>query len=419
MREFWGVFKYTFAENARKKVFIISTIITLILVVGLLSVPAILNFIDSGKKPEVQDSVDKSKVENNKKTIYVIDSKQVLKDSMPKLNEAYKGYQFKQEAMDKIDNLKENVKSGKDSAIIVVDEENGIPRLDYWVKSITGIDTENLSDTIQKLHSGMILKNAGVPEGTAGKVLTDVGYKVNELGKGMLQGMFSAYLVIMIIFFAVYFYGYGVATSVASEKTSRVMEILVTSTRPSRIILGKSAAMGALGLVQMLLIMIAAVVTYKIAFPPDFTIVGQPVDFSNFTPAVMVFIIVYFILGYSLYATVNAVVGATVSKAEDVNSAIMPVNMIILVAFYFAYAAVSFPDGQIARIASIIPFTAPFSMPTRILMSTVPAWEIAASIALLAVSIVIISFISIKLYSSAVLHYGKRLKLGELFKMSR
>jgi ABC-2 type transport system permease protein len=128
---------------------------------------------------------------------------------------------------------------------------------------------------------------------------------------------------------------------------------------------------------------------------------------------------VYFILGYSLYATVNAVVGATVSKAEDVNSAIMPVNMIIMVAFYFAYAAVSFPDGQIAKIASIIPFTAPFSMPTRILMSTVPVWEIAASIALLAVTIVIVSFMSIKLYSSAVLHYGKRLKLGELFKMSK
>jgi ABC-2 type transport system permease protein len=185
----------------------------------------------------------------------------VLKDSLPKLNEAYEGYEFKKETADKLDTLKENVKSGKDSAIIVVDEDKGIPKFEYWIKSAgKGIDPENLSSTIQKINSGMLLKKAGVSDDTTVKALADVAYNVNELGKGMLQGIFSAYLVIMIIFFGVYFYGYGVATSVASEKTSRVMEILVTSTKPSRIILGKSAAMGALGLSQMLLTMLAAVI---------------------------------------------------------------------------------------------------------------------------------------------------------------
>jgi ABC-2 type transport system permease protein len=420
MRDFINVFKYTFAENARKKVFVVSTVIILIFVVALLNVPAVINYIDSNKKTDVQDQGDKSGAEDNKKIIYIIDSKKVLRGDLLKLSETYAEYEFKFETTDKLDTLKENVKSGKDSAIIVLDENSGIPKFDYFVKSYgSGLDPDTLSRSLQGIYGSMLLKDANVPENITDIALSTVPYNVNELGKGMMKSYFSALLVIMVIFFGVYFYGYGVATSVASEKTSRVMEILVTSTRPSRIILGKSAAMGALGLAQMLLIIIAAAITYKLSFPPDFTIAGQPVNFSNFTPDTIVFLVVYFILGYSLFATMNAVVGATVSKAEDVNSAIMPLNMLIIVAFYFAYAAVGLPEGPVARVASIIPFSAPFSMPTRILMSTVPAWEIAVSLVLLVVSIVIISLISIKLYSAAVLHYGKRLKINDLFKMSK
>ena len=206
--------------------------------------------------------------------------------------------------------------------------------------------------------------------------------------------------------------------SVASEKTSRVMELLVTSTKPSKIILGKSAAMGLLGLIQLFMVVFTGALTYKLTFPENFAIAGQLFDFSSFTPFSLAMIIVYFILGYSLYAMMNAVAGATVSKAEDVNSSVMPISIISIVAFYMGYFSLAVPNGNIAILSSIIPFSSPFSMPCRILATEVPAWQILASLFSLVVTIVFTAWISIKIYSSAILHYGKRLRLKDLMKMS-
>jgi len=115
----------------------------------------------------------------------------------------------------------------------------------------------------------------------------------------------------------------------------------------------------------------------------------------------------------------NAVAGASVSKAEDVNSSIMPISMISMVSFYLGYFTLAIPEGTIAIVASIIPFSAPFSMPCRLLATEVPAWQIMASIASLIVTIILIAWMSIKIYSSAVLHYGKRLKMKDLLQMSK
>ncbi len=116
----------------------------------------------------------------------------------------------------------------------------------------------------------------------------------------------------------------------------------------------------------------------------------------------------------------DAVAGATVSKSEDVQQAIMPISLIAVLSFYYAfYSTLYSPDSTAAAVASIIPFTSPFAMLPRALSSTVPAWQIAASLLLLAATTVLMGVFSIKLYSSAVLHYGKRLKISELVRMSR
>jgi len=206
--------------------------------------------------------------------------------------------------------------------------------------------------------------------------------------------------------------------SVASEKTSRVMELLITSTKPSKIILGKSVAMGLLGLIQLFMVVFTGVLTYKLTFPENFAIAGQAIDLSSLTPLTLTMIVAYFILGYSLYAMMNAVAGSTVSKAEDVNSSLMPLSMISLVAFYMGYFSLAVPTSNVAIVASIIPFSAPFSMPCRILAIEVPVWQIVASLFSLVITIIFIAWISIKIYSSAILHYGKSLKIKDLVRMS-
>ena len=139
----------------------------------------------------------------------------------------------------------------------------------------------------------------------------------------------------------------------------------------------------------------------------------------NFSITSIATCIIYFILGYTVYAFLNAVTGATVSKVEDLNSAQTPVALISLFSFYLAYFTSTMPDSAGSKFASIFPFSSAFSMPGRILAGGATAGEIATSITLLVVTAIILAFISIKVYSGAVLHYGKRLNLKDLFKLSK
>ncbi len=415
MNEFLTVFGYTFKENIRKRIFIISTIITLFLTVIILCVPAAINYFEDNGKSGIEQNSQQEKIG----TVYVIDSKDVLRGSISMLGQSFEQYDFKLVPNSEMSKIKEMIKSDSSVQLVVLYEKKGIPYFDYLVKQNgNGLSPDELSKTVKEILVTKLLKSANVPDGTSKIVLADVESNVVELGKGMMKSYISCIIIIMLMYFLVYFYGYGVSMSVASEKTSRVMELLITSTKPSKIILGKSAAMGLLGLCQFVMILIVSAVTYKLSFPKDFTFAGQQLDFSSFTPLALIMIIVYFILGYSLYAMLNAVAGATVSKAEDVNSAVMPISLITLVAFYFAYATIAFPEGGIAVVSSIIPFSAPFSMPCRLLMSDVPAWQIIASVTVLILTIAFATWISVRIYSSAVLHYGKRLKVKDLVKMT-
>ncbi|HEY8891073.1 MAG TPA: ABC transporter permease [Clostridium sp.] len=417
MKGFFTVLAYTFKENSRKKSFIISTIITLILTITLVSMPAIIKSFDKGATNKTQQG---SKVSENKGLIFVVDSNNILNGNFDKLGSTFKEYTFKSETATNIATLKNKVKSEKNNTLIILDIKNGVPAFNYIVKQAgDGLDPSDVSRVIKSIFVTNLLKKSNVSDNIAHLVQSDIPFNTQELGKGKAISTISSMVVSMLLFFAIYFYGYGVAMSVASEKTSRVMELLVTSTKPSIIILGKSAAMGLLGLIQLSLVVCTALLTYKFTFPENFKIAGQVLDFSNFTPLSFVMIVSYFILGYFLYAMMNAVAGATVSKAEDVNSALMPISIISMVEFYLGFYSLPVPNGIVAIVSSIVPFSAPFSMPSRILATEVPIWQISASIFSLIITIIFIAWISIKIYSSAILHYGKRLNIKDLLKISK
>jgi len=416
MKEFFTVFAYTFKENVRKKSFIISTVIMLLLAIVALNIPA---FMQNSNKDNTAEE-DNTSIDIHT-TVFIVDEKKVLDEQdLEGLGIAFKGYAFKAENLNNVDALKKTIKESDDSALLIINIKEGQPFLEYWVnKDDDQIIPSQLSKAIKNIYAGRVLKNADISDEIIQMSLNDAAYEVNVLGKGMMQSYFSGILVTILLFFAIYFYGYGVSMSVASEKTSRVMEIILTSVKPSKIIIGKTVAMGFLGLCDLLLLIIVSVVTYKLRFPKDFKIMGETLNLSNFTGPVLTMLIVYFILGYSLYAVLNAVAGATVSKAEDVNSAMMPISMISLIAFYLSYAILGLPEGKFATIVSLIPFSAPFAMPCRLVLTDVPAWEIGVSAAILLASTILLGWISIRIYSSAVLHYGKRLKLKDLLNISK
>lgn len=418
MKGFTTIFTYTFKENIKKKSFIISTVVVLILTVGAILLPTLINSFKGSNESKQPEGTAINSTANN--TVYVIDEKAVFKDDLSILAEAFQGYTFKTEEASRLESLKEEIKNDKTKSLLLINESNGMPGFEYYVEqSDNGLPAVVLSKVFKNIHTAKLLKPSNVSQEVIGKVVSDITFSVKELGQNKFSGYLFGFSLSILLFFTIYFYGYGVAMSVASEKTSRVMEVLITSTKPSIIILGKTAAMGVLGLLQFASVLLTGFVTYKLSSPDNFSIGGVSLQLPQFTPGSIAFIIVLFILGYLLYAMMNAVAGATVSKAEDVNSALMPINMIALIAFYFAYFTIFQSSGNLAVIASIFPLSAPFSMPSRLIIDAVPAWQMLLSLCLMLLCTFLMAFISIKLYSSAVLHYGKRLKLSDLFKISK
>jgi ABC-2 type transport system permease protein len=318
-----------------------------------------------------------------------------------------------------IEAVRETVKNDDSVYMIEITDMEGLPFISITTKDfMTSVSTSYVMEILNSTYKDIKLGEIGISEEALSIINTSLPYSVNSAGMLDLTSYIVGIFATLIIFFAVYYYGYGVAMSVATEKATRVMETLVVSAKPSRILIGKCLAMGALGLTQLGAVILSAVVCYSAFIPEDFTIMGAPLTLSSIPVSSLILLIVYFLLGYTLYAFLNSVCGATVSKIEDLNSAMMPVMFIALISFYIGYfAAISASEGSLMQeIATYVPFTSPFIMPYRLLTSNVPALEIILSVLTLVAAIAIVSFISIKLYSASVLHYGKKLKLKDAYK---
>lgn len=419
MRGVFNVFWFTFREKARKKSFIISTIITYVLIIAVICIPSIINSFNNSNNSSKSTSGQNASTSTS--TVYVIDSDKILSNNLSELADNISGYKFVLKQPSAKTKLMNSIKGDSSLSLVVLTLKNGSPSFDFYTKSINdGPNANDISETVKKIYGEELLKQGGVSPTLIKSAYTNVTYSSSILGRGTASGMLASIAVTLLLFMFIYMYGYWVAMSIASEKTSRVMEVLITSTKPSRIVIGKSLGMGILGFCQLLGIIIVGSATYLLTFPKNFEISGVAVNLSCFTPLAVLMILIYFIFGFALYAMMYAVCGATVSKAEDIQQSIMPVALISMVSFYFAYISMAAATESSATMAaSLIPFTSPFTMPSRILSASVPAWQILLSLVILAVTTALLGFISIRLYSSAVLHYGKRLKISELVQMSK
>ena len=140
-------------------------------------------------------------------------------------------------------------------------------------------------------------------------------------------------------------------------------------------------------------------------------------DMSNITIYLGIITIVYFILGYFTYALLNALTGSTVSKPEDIQSANGPVAMLAIVGFYLSYFTMMNPTSELNTFASLFPISSPFCMPFRIMMGLASGTDVAISIVILIVTILIIAKVAIKIYSNAILNYGTKISFKDIINM--
>jgi len=400
MKDFRTVMIYTMKEFMSKKSFLITNIVLLVIIVVMFNIPNIVN----------------STTKNQSKDVLVVDSQNLFEGSLDALNSLNLGYNF-QITNDEISNDDINSKVNNKEIIgaIVLSMQDNVINFDDITGSIgNGPDVTMMQTIFSKTYSNLQLSKLNLSQAELAKINTQVTYNQKTAdNQDAPQFSFSIIIFSIALFFAIYFCAYQVSSAITTEKTSKVMQTLITSASPRSILLGKTVGTGLVGLIQVVAVVIVSIISYK-AFITDTSIL----NFSNITPVMITFAIIYFILGYTLYAFMYALVGSTVSKPEDIQTANMPVAFIAMLGFYFGYFTVIFSPGEImSKVASIVPFSAPFNMPFRMMMTNVPVGEIIASIAVLVVTIAIVIRISIRIYSGAVLHYGSKINLKDMFKL--
>jgi ABC-2 type transport system permease protein len=198
-------------------------------------------------------------------------------------------------------------------------------------------------------------------------------------------------------------YGVAVASGVVEEKSTRVVEVLLATLRPVQLLAGKIIGIGLVGLVQLFVVgavgLAVALAFDRIVLPPG-------------AAGTIGLILVWFVLGYAFYSCLFAVAGAIVSRQEELQNTITPLNLVLVASFFLAFSALQNPDGTLAQVASFLPPVAPLVMPPRVAGGSVPAWEVALSVLVTLSSIVLLVPLAGRLYSGAVLRTGARVKLG-------
>ncbi len=305
------------------------------------------------------------------------------------------------------------------------DPETGFPKATYNAKSaFEGGTSSSLTAALQKIKTDIIIKDAGMTEEQKKQLSTPVSLDTqkvsfsNEKGKteeeqGMAVGL--TYSMIILLFMAVMITGQLIATEITAEKSSRVMEILVTSVSPLKQMWGKILGMFIVSIIQIV-VLIGALV-FNLTMPQNAESLDKlGIDLGMIDPVLLVYAIFFYLAGFFLYATLFAAVGSIVSRTEDLGQAVLPITMLTIVGFYIAMFGLTHPDHILIQVCQYIPFFSPFLMFLRIGLAEPAWWEIVLSIGILFAAILTIGWLSAKIYRAGVLMYGKRPSFKEIFK---
>ena len=315
-----------------------------------------------------------------------------------------------------LDDVKAMISSGDAECAFVMSSESSYT---YYVNNLSMYDmnTEIADTVLQEVYRMNAMVQGGMSPEEAGAILSvQIESNVETLGKDQMENFFYTYIMIFALYMVILLYGQMVATNVATEKSSRAMELLVTSAKPTSMMFGKVLASCIAGFVQLVLVFGSAILFYNInkealANPIVASIFNIPLD-------LFIYMIIFFVLGFLIYAFMFGAVGSTASKLEDINTSVMPITFLFIIAFMVVMFSMSSGsiDNTAMLICSYIPFTSPMAMFTRIAMSTVEWYEIVISIAILIGSTVGIGVLSARIYRVGVLLYGMPPKFSAIIR---
>lgn len=401
MKSFLTVLEYELRAFLKNKVYLISTIVISLIIVGCLTVPAFLMNSSNDNASPIQPY--------DGETFAYIDETKSLDTSM--LESAMPGSNWiaaKDEA-----ELRQLVQEEQASAGILVED---MEHYTYYVYNSSLFDTTEATFTslLQNLNEMQWLNEHKIdPADYASLNAHSVQANQVVLGKDGASNYFYTYILIFALYMVVLLYGQNIAISIASEKSNRAIEILVTSASHYALIFGKVLAGALAGIVQFAILLIIASGTYSLM--GDYW--NGALDFLFHIPAnILSSFAIFGVVGYLLYAFIFGMIGAMAQKSEDINASSTPISIVYIISFFCVYYAMASGNETFLSICSYVPFTSFMGMFSRMAMVDVPLFEVLISLAILVATTIGVGVLASKIYHMGTLMYGNKITFKSMLK---
>lgn len=410
MKQFGTIFKFELNNYLKNKIFVGVTVFLVAAIAVVMFFPKFADSFTGG------DSDSEGETEVSGMLLLSVKDAEFGSFIEPQFQEAFAGYEVCL-TEDGLEDVKKKVTSGDAECAFVID---GPTSYTYYVNNLSLYDrnAEIADSVLRNAYSLNAMVSGGMSaDEAAGVLAVEISHDTESLGKDQLQNFFYTYIMIFALYLVILLYGQMIATNVATEKSSRAMELLITSAKPVSMMFGKVLASCLAGFLQLLAVFGSAILFYNINQEQW---EGNQIIASIFDMPLelLVYMLIFFVLGFFIYAFMFGAIGSTASKVEDINTSVMPVTLLFVAGFVIVMMAMSngTVDSLLMRICSYVPFVSPMAMFTRIAMSTVPVYEIVLSIGVLILSVAVVGVVSAKIYRAGVLLYGTKPKFGSLFR---
>src|SRR5690625_4189743 len=408
MNKFWTILSHTYMTRVKSKTFIISTIITLLVIVGGINIQKIIDLFTN-------EEVDEIAVIDQSNQYFL-----PLKETVERTSE----YIELVELSGSEEEAKQAVENEEYQALIILSvNDEKFPEATYYANNITNISGQQIiQEQLQQLKVGKVIEEAGVDPEVLAMIHEPVTFntvaldKQAKTGEEISQARIIITMMVILMYLVVIVYGTMIINDVATEKSSRVMELLISSAPAVTHLFAKIIGIALLGLTQIGLCII--VIFGLLSFQKDELargIIGE-IGLTEIPLSLIGYGILFFLLGYLLYATIAAMLGSLVSRSEDAQQLMMPLMFLIMIGYFIAIFGISTPESDFVTITSYIPFFSPMLMLLRVGMLDVPIWEVSASIGILLGTIIILGFLAARVYRGGVLMYGSSNSLKDIKK---
>lgn len=409
MKQFWTIIKFELKSYLANKIFVGVTLAIVALIAIVMFFPRLTETVDNITGTDASEEIE----EEADKPIMLVSGAQgeLVYEAFVA---AFEDYEVKN-TTDSLDTIKEQITSEEVECAFVIDE---ITSYTYYVNNL-GMNDNSMAiadEVLQAIYRRSALMGEGMSAQEAEAILAmQIEHKSETLGVNQINNFFYTYIMIFALYMVIVLYGQLVATNVATEKSSRAMEVLITSAKPASMMFGKVLASCLAGFLQLAAIFGSAVICFNLnkAYWDETGVISS---IFNVPIELLVYMLVFFVLGFLIYAFMFGAISSTASKVEDINTSTMPITILFVIAFFVVFYSLNNVDGMVMKVCSFVPFTSPMAMFTRIAMSNVPWYEILISIALLVGSVIGIGVLAAKIYRVGVLLYGTQPKLGEILK---